>query len=243
MPALIEVEHLGKVFQLGEVTVQALNDVSLKIDRGSFVAIMGPSGSGKSTFVNLLGCLDRPSSGRYLLDGVPVETFNRDQLAEVRNRKIGFVFQTFNLLPRMSALENVKLPLLYSDQINGDTDDLAMAAVASVGLSGRENSMPSQLSGGQQQRVAIARALVNNPEIILADEPTGQLDSKTAGEIMNIFRDLNHKRAITIIVVTHSDEVAAYAGRTVRFRDGAVVEDRTTPSSTKIEDVMEGALR
>jgi putative ABC transport system ATP-binding protein len=240
MTPLIQVEHLSKTYQIGYISVRALVNVSLTINRGSFVAVMGPSGSGKSTFVNLLGCLDRPTSGRYLIDGVPVESLARDQLAEIRNQKIGFVFQTFNLLPRMSALENTKLPLLYTEKTPGNPDALATAALASVGLAGREHSLPSQLSGGQQQRVAIARALINNPEIIFADEPTGQLDSRTAAEIMNIFLKLNHSRGITVIVITHSDEVAAYANRIVRFRDGAVVADEVPDRATPIvpEEVL-----
>jgi putative ABC transport system ATP-binding protein len=226
MPSLIDVQNLGKTYSLGEVTVHALQDVSLKIERGSFVAVMGPSGSGKSTFVNLLGCLDRPTFGRYLLDGFPVEDLDRDQLAEIRNRKIGFIFQTFNLLARTSALENVALPLLYTGKDVPDAEERARQALASVGLAGRELSQPSQLSGGQQQRVAIARALVNNPEILLADEPTGQLDSRTGDEVMKIFQDLNRSRGITIVLITHSDEIAAYADRIIRFRDGRVVSDK-----------------
>ncbi len=225
MASLIDVQHLGKSYNLGEVTVNALQDVTLRIERGSFVAVMGPSGSGKSTFVNLLGCLDRPTTGRYLLDGFPVEDLDRDQLAEIRNQKVGFIFQNFNLLPRTSALENVGLPLLYADLEVANTDERARNALASVGLAGREMSQPSQLSGGQQQRVAIARALVNDPEILLADEPTGQLDSRTSDEIMKIFQELNRTRGITIVLITHSDEIAAYADRIIRFRDGQVVSD------------------
>ena len=225
MAPLIDVRDLNKIYTLGEVEVHALQDVSLEIERGSFVAVMGPSGSGKSTFVNLLGCLDRPTSGQYLLDGTPVESLDRDQLAEIRNRKVGFIFQTFNLLPRVSALENVQLPLLYSEEDVPDGEQRTQQALAAVGLAGREHSLPSQLSGGQQQRVAIARALVNNPEILLADEPTGQLDSRTGVEIMKIFQELNRTRRITIILITHSDEIAAYAERIVRFLDGRVVSD------------------
>lgn len=226
MPALIDVQNLCKVYNLGEVLVNAVHDVTLSVERGSFVAIMGPSGSGKSTFVNLLGCLDRPSSGRYWLDGVPVETMDRDQLAAIRNQKIGFIFQTFNLLSRTTALENVELPLLYTEHDVPDVKERAQQALASVGLSGRELSLPNQLSGGQQQRVAIARALVNNPEILLADEPTGQLDSRTGDEIMAIFQELNRARGITIILITHSEEIASYADRIVRFRDGEIVSDQ-----------------
>jgi putative ABC transport system ATP-binding protein len=225
MAPLIDVRNLTKTYQLGEVIVRALRGVTLTIDRGSFVAVMGPSGSGKSTFMNLLGCLDRPTSGRYLLDGVPVESLDRDQLAEIRNRKIGFIFQTFNLLSRMTALENVELPLLYKSGEAAEGAALARRMLAAVGLGGRERSLPSQLSGGQQQRVAIARALINRPEILLADEPTGQLDTKTGAEIMEIFVRLNRERGITIVLVTHSNEIAAYAGRAIGFRDGRVVSD------------------
>ena len=225
MPALIEVDGLTKTYKLGEVTVNALQVVTLRIERGSFVAIMGASGSGKSTLMNMLGCLDRPTAGRYLLDGVPVEGLDRDQLAEIRNRKIGFVFQSFNLLPRMSAMENAQLPLLYSSGPQGDPDEKARRVLALVGLTGREDSLPTQLSGGQQQRVAIARALINDPEILLADEPTGQLDSRTSDEIMRIFQTLNREHGITIVVVTHSDEVAKFAQRIITFRDGRVIGD------------------
>jgi putative ABC transport system ATP-binding protein len=225
MPALIETEGLTKTYQLGEVTVNALQRVTLRIERGSFVAIMGASGSGKSTLMNLLGCLDRPTSGRYWLDGVPVEGLDRDQLAEIRNQKIGFVFQSFNLLARMSALENVQLPLLYASGDIGNADQRAKDVLTLVGLAGRERSLPTQLSGGQQQRIAIARALINEPEILLADEPTGQLDSRTSAEIMEIFQRLNQERGITILVVTHSDEVARYAKRVITFRDGQIIRD------------------
>ena len=225
MPPLIAVRNLTKTYWLGEVTVTALAGVTVDIEHGSYLAIMGPSGSGKSTFMNLIGCLDRPTSGQYLLDGIPVESLDRDQLAEIRNQKIGFVFQNFNLLPRMSALENVKLPLLYKDTDTPDADELAQHALSLVGLAGRERSLPTQLSGGQQQRVAIARALINKPEILLADEPTGALDSRTSADIMDIVEELNRTQGITIIVVTHSDEVAARADRIIGFRDGLIVSD------------------
>ena len=225
MPALIETDDLTKTYTLGEVTVKALQGVTLTIDRGAFVAIMGASGSGKSTLMNLLGCLDRPTSGHYWLDGVPVDGLDRDQLAEVRNRKIGFVFQSFNLLARMDATENVQLPLLYANGDVGDENERARHVLAIVGLAGRERSLPTQLSGGQQQRIAIARALINEPEILLADEPTGQLDSRTSDEIMRIFQQLNQKHGITILVVTHSDEVATFANRIITFRDGRIVSD------------------
>jgi putative ABC transport system ATP-binding protein len=225
MPELIETKDLTKTYTLGEVTVNALQGVTVTIDRGSFVAIMGASGSGKSTLMNLLGCLDRPTSGRYLLDGIPVEGLDRDQLAEIRNEKIGFVFQNFNLLPRMSAMENVQLPLLYKSAETGNADEQARRVLALVGLAGREHNLPTQLSGGQQQRIAIARALINEPEILLADEPTGQLDSHTSAEIMDIFLQLNRTHGITIVVVTHSDEVARFASRIITFRDGRIVSD------------------
>lgn len=235
MPALIETDRLTKIYVLGEVTVNALQGVTLRIERGSFVAIMGASGSGKSTLMNLLGCLDRPTSGRYWLDGMPVEGLGRDQLAEIRNEKIGFVFQNFNLLPRMSAMENVQLPLLYNNGDISDADERARRVLALVGLAGRENSLPTQLSGGQQQRIAIARALINEPEILLADEPTGQLDSHTSAEIMGIFQQLNRSHGITIIVVTHSDEVASYATGIITFRDGLIVDD-TRRQNSQVED-------
>lgn len=225
MPPLIDVRNLTKTYTLGEVTVDALQGVTFTIDRGSFVAVMGASGSGKSTLMNLLGCLDRPTSGSYVLDGIPVESLNRDKLAEIRNEKIGFIFQNFNLLARMDALENVELPLLYKSGDTPDAGEVSTHALAAVGLAGREHNFPSQLSGGQQQRVAIARALINNPQILLADEPTGALDSRTSAEIMTIFQRLNHTNHITIVLVTHSDEVAQYADRIITFRDGRIVSD------------------
>ena len=230
MAAIIEIQGLTKIYGLGEVTVRALENVTLTIEHGSFVAVMGASGCGKSTLMNLLGCLDRPTSGRYWLDGVAVEGLDRDQLASIRNQKIGFVFQNFNLLPRMSAMENAQLPLLYASGDTGDADARVRRALALVGLAGREHSLPTQLSGGQQQRIAIARALINDPEILLADEPTGQLDSRTSAEIMGIFQQLNRRKGITIVVVTHSDEVARYASRIITFRDGRVIRDNRNPS-------------
>lgn len=225
MAALIQTKDLTKFYRLGEVTVKALENVTLAITRGSFVAVMGASGSGKSTLLHLLGCLDRPTSGRYWLDGVPVEGFDRDQLAEIRSQKIGFVFQNFNLLPRMTAMENVQLPLLYTGRDAPDADERARRVLALVGLAGREDSLPTQLSGGQQQRIAIARALINEPQILLADEPTGQLDSRTSAEIMGIFQQLNLNHGITIVVVTHAEEVARFASRIITFRDGQIVGD------------------
>ena len=243
MPPLIDVRSLTKTYQLGDVTVNALQGVTVTVERGTFVAVMGPSGSGKSTFMNLLGCLDRPTSGRYLLAGVPVESLDRDQLAEIRNQKIGFIFQNFNLLPRMDALENVELPLLYKDSDTPDADGLAMRALASVGLTGREHNRPTQLSGGHQQRVAIARALINRPEILLADEPTGALDSRNSAEILGIFQRLNRTQGITIVVVTHSDEIAAYADRIIGFRDGRIVSDAPVVHAEKLSQAPAVALR
>jgi putative ABC transport system ATP-binding protein len=225
MPELIETDNLVKTYKMGDVTVHALRGVSLTISQGSFVAIMGPSGSGKSTFMNILGCLDKPTSGSYLLDGVATSGLNRDQLAEIRNRKIGFVFQNFNLLARPSALENGELPLLYNGHDHRDGADRAIAALHSVGLAGREHHHPNQLSGGQQQRVAIARALINDPRIIMADEPTGALDSRTSVEIMAIFQRLNREKGITVVLVTHEADVASYAGRIIVFKDGRVQTD------------------
>jgi len=230
---LIDVRGLTKTYRLGELEVHALRGVDLTIERGSFVGVMGPSGSGKSTFLNLLGCLDTPTSGRYWLDGTSVEDLDRDQLAEIRNRKIGFVFQNFNLLPRMTAIENVELPLLYTASPASQMGETATRALAAVGLQGRERSLPTQLSGGQQQRVAVARALINTPEILLADEPTGQLDSHTGVEIMSLFQRLNRERGITVILVTHSDEVAAYTNRIITFRDGLIVSDSAGPAGSR----------
>jgi putative ABC transport system ATP-binding protein len=245
VPPLIDVRSLTKTYLLGEVTVNALQGVTLSIERGSYVAVMGPSGSGKSTFMNLLGCLDRPTSGQYLLDGIPVESLDRDQLAAIRNQKIGFIFQNFNLLPRMSALENVELPLLYQEDDNDtpDADQLAEQALTLVGLAGREHNFPTQLSGGQQQRVAIARAMINKPEILLADEPTGALDSRTSAEIMSIFQELNRAQGITIVLVTHSDEIAAYADRIIGFRDGLVVSDAPVINPQKAGEDRVALLR
>jgi putative ABC transport system ATP-binding protein len=225
MDSLIEVENLVKVYSLGEVEVIALGGVSLLVNRGEFVAIMGASGSGKSTFMNILGFLDRPTSGQYLLEGINGENLSRDELAEIRNRKIGFVFQGFNLLSRTSALENVELPLVYAGTPTSKRKETAQKALSEVNLKGREHHHPSQLSGGEQQRVAIARALVNQPSILLADEPTGNLDSKTSEEIMGIFQRLNREMGITIIMITHEPDIASFAKRVIFFRDGKIVDD------------------
>ena len=222
---LITAQDISKVYKLGDIDVNALCDVSLGIERGEFIAVMGPSGSGKSTFMNILGCLDKPTSGQYLLDGVDVGRLSRDELAAIRNKKIGFVFQGFNLLPRTSALENVELPMLYNGLPAKERRQKAMEALKRVGLEERAPHHPSQLSGGQQQRVAIARALVNDAEIILADEPTGNLDTKTSAEIMELFVRLNKGSAITVILVTHESDIAAYSRRVIRFLDGRVIRD------------------
>jgi putative ABC transport system ATP-binding protein len=227
----VRLDDVRKTYQTGEVEVQAVRGVSIEIGQGEFVALMGSSGSGKSTLMNILGCLDRPTSGRYFLDGEDVSSLSRDDLADVRNRKLGFVFQNFNLLARTSALENVELPLLYSEAAltNAQLRDKAEQVLAAVGLQGRGDHTPSQLSGGQQQRVAIARALINDPEVLLADEPTGNLDSRTSVEVMEIFQSLNEK-GITIIMVTHEPDIAAYARRNIVMKDGLVRNDHLVPS-------------
>ena len=238
MDALIKLEHIGRTYYAGEVQVPAVRDVSLGITAGEFVAIMGASGSGKSTLMNLLGCLDRPTIGRYLLDGVDVSGLDHDQLADIRNEKIGFVFQNFNLLPRTAARQNVELPMLYTSRRISDRERRAKAAQALelVGLAGRAEHHPNQLSGGEQQRVAIARALVNQPAVLLADEPTGNLDSRTSVEIMMVFQSLN-RRGITIVMVTHELDIARYARRSIVMRDGLILSD--SPVTRRLDSDQE----
>ncbi len=223
---VIELIGIDKIYDTGAVRVHALRNVNLTIQPGEFVAIMGTSGSGKSTLMNILGCLDRPTSGQYLLEGVDISQLNKDQRADVRNRKLGFVFQGFNLLRRTTALENVELPLIYAGVPAVERVRRSRLALSIVGLAYREDNHPSQLSGGQQQRVAIARALVNNPSMLLADEPTGNLDTRTSLDVMSVFQRLNRESGITIVLVTHEPDIAAFADRTVMVRDGRVVSDR-----------------
>ena len=225
---LIEAKEISKIYQLGDIEVKALDKVSVVIEAGEFLAIMGPSGSGKSTLMNIVGCLDIPTEGQYLLEGIDVGRLTRDELAQIRNEKLGFVFQGFNLLPRTSALENVELPMLYSGIPVKERKERALAALKTVGLEGREHHHPNQLSGGQQQRVAVARAIVNQAPVILADEPTGNLDTHTSVEIMELFQKLNIESGITIILVTHEPDIATYSRRTIRFLDGRLVSDKST---------------
>ena len=237
VPAVLRVVDLHKYYDLGDTRVHALRGVSLDIHRGEFVAIMGASGSGKSTFMNLLGCLDRPSSGQYLLEGADVSNYDKRALAHIRNQKIGFVFQGFNLLARTTALENVELPTLYSKLDRAESKKRAAEALAMVGLADRTQHYPSQMSGGQQQRVAIARALVNRPAILLADEPTGNLDSRTSVEIMAIFQALNDK-GLTIVLVTHEQDIAQFAKRVLIFRDGKVRSDGPVLTRPRASEVI-----
>ena len=224
-PAVIELDHIHKTYTMGDVEVHALRGVSLTIRQGEFVAIMGASGSGKSTTMNIIGCLDRPTRGTYVLDGQDVSQLSKDERADIRSQKIGFVFQGFNLLSRTSALENVELPMLYAGIDSQERQKRSKEALAAVGLVGREQNHPNQLSGGQQQRVAIARSLVNRPALILADEPTGNLDSRTSIEVMEIFQRLNREQGITLVLVTHEPDIAEYASRVVVFKDGRIKKD------------------
>jgi putative ABC transport system ATP-binding protein len=232
MSKIIEAREISKVYKMGDNIVNALQSISISIDKGEYVAFMGPSGSGKSTLMNIVGCLDSPTSGTYRLNSQEVSEMTENELAAIRNKEIGFVFQTFNLLPRASALENVALPLIYAGYSKDEREEIAMSALESVNLGDRYHHKPNELSGGQRQRVAIARALVNNPSIILADEPTGNLDTKTSYDIMNLFQDL-HDKGNTIILVTHEDDIAHYSHRIIRLRDGLIEWDRKNEKVTR----------
>ncbi len=235
---IIEIRHLKKDYHIGEVTVHALRGVDMQIKQGEFVAIMGVSGSGKSTMLNILGCLDKPTSGDYFLDGVNINTMNKDELARLRNKKLGFVFQSYNLLPRTTALENVELPLFYNSRVKGkERLERSVNALEAVGLKDRMDHMPNQLSGGQQQRVAIARSLVNDPVLILADEPTGNLDTRTSFEIMELFQDLNDKGR-TIVFVTHETDIARFAKRNVLFRDGKIQKELMVTERLNAREIL-----
>ena len=239
MPPVISVRNLVKTYVVGEVEVRALRGVNLEVQKGEFLTVTGPSGSGKSTFMHIIGCLDRPTSGQYFLDGKDVSRMSKDALAEVRNTKIGFVFQGFNLLSRTTALDNVELPLLYRGGMKtAERRRRALTALETVGLKERADHHPNQLSGGQQQRVAIARALINEPSILLADEPTGNLDTKTSIEVMGIFQQLNLERNITVVLITHEHDIAEYGTRTAAFRDGVVVHDHPVASRRLAQDEL-----
>ena len=236
---VIRLERIHKIYRMGDIEVHALRGASLEIHRGEFVAIMGPSGSGKSTMMNIIGCLDRPTKGQYFLENVDVSTVDKAGLADIRNKNVGFVFQSFNLVPRTSALENVELPLIYAGVGSSERLRRARAALAEVGLADRERNMPNQLSGGQQQRVALARALVNNPSIILADEPTGALDTRTSVEVMEIFQRLNRERSLTLVIVTHEPDIAQYAKRIIQFRDGRIHRDVAVENRKDARQVLQ----
>ncbi len=234
MPNIIKTTHISKVYKMGNTIVNALQDISISIDKGEYVAFMGPSGSGKSTLMNIVGCLDTPTSGEYWLNNQLVSDMTENELAMVRNKEIGFVFQTFNLLPRATALDNVALPLIYAGYSKSERTEMAMEALENVSLGDRYHHKPNELSGGQRQRVAIARALVNSPSIILADEPTGNLDSKTSYDIMSLFHEL-HEKGNTIIMVTHEDDIAHYSHRIIRLKDGLVEWDKVNENITRAE--------
>jgi putative ABC transport system ATP-binding protein len=236
MTKIIETSHISKRYVMGEEIIDALKDVTISVNKGEYVAFMGPSGSGKSTLMNIVGCLDTPSTGSYILNGQDVSTMSENELAAVRNKEIGFVFQTFNLLPRQSALENVALPLIYAGYSKSERTRIAMETLKGVGLDNRALHKPNELSGGQRQRVAVARALVNDPSILLADEPTGNLDTKTSYEIMDLFDQL-HKKGNTIVMVTHEDDIAQYAHRIIRLRDGVVESDTINKNVRKVEKI------
>ena len=241
MSTVISVRNLVKTYVVGEVQVRELRGLNLEVQPGEFVAVTGPSGSGKSTFMHIIGCLDKPTSGQYFLDGQDVSQMSKDQLAAIRNKKIGFVFQGFNLLARTSALDNVELPLLYGGGLKtGERRKRAMEVLKAVGLEDRADHHPNQLSGGQQQRVAIARSLINNPSILLADEPTGNLDTRTSIEVMDIFQKLNRERGITVMLITHEHDIAEYGTRTVAFRDGLVTSDQPNAKRRLAEDELAG---
>ena len=231
---IIETSHISKRYVMGSEVIEALKDVTISVNKGEYVAFMGPSGSGKSTLMNIIGCLDTPTSGKYVLNNKDVSDMSENELAEVRNKEIGFVFQTFNLLPRMTSLENVALPLIYAGYTKSQRTEKAMIALKNVGLENRAGHRPNELSGGQRQRVAVARALVNTPSILLADEPTGNLDSRTSYEIMDLFDQL-HSKGNTIVVVTHEDDIAKYAHRIIRLRDGLVETDVINANPTKVK--------
>lgn len=242
MKTVISTKDISRIYQMGSETIRALKSVTIEIKQGEYVSFMGPSGSGKSTLMNMIGCLDTPSGGRYILNGMDVSDMTENELAEVRNKEIGFVFQTFNLLPRASSLENVALPLIYAGYSKSEREERALAALDGVGLADRAHHRPNELSGGQRQRVAIARALVNNPSILLADEPTGNLDTKTSYDIMDLFANL-HDKGNTIIMVTHEDDIAQYSHRIVRMRDGLIETDTVNESPTRGNPMKEAAAK